>query len=210
MAQENQAGSAYQMAARSGAEASATARTNTAEATTGDSAQKLFQGAEKRRTPRYKCEGKAEICETGCDAPTFATFSDISLHGCYVETQATYPVGTGLRIKLEANGYKIEATGNVRVCYPYAGMGIALVEMTDESRARLKELLASVISRPTIIASAGASSLPARGPKEPAPQISDPRAALQALTDFFESKPILTRDDFLRVLRQSQPAQAKA
>ena len=32
--------------------------------------------------------------EEGCDVRTWATFTDVSLHGCYVEAQATYPVGT--------------------------------------------------------------------------------------------------------------------
>jgi len=41
-----------------------------------------FKGAEKRRSPRYKCEGGAEIREEGCDAHTWATFTDISLHDC--------------------------------------------------------------------------------------------------------------------------------
>jgi hypothetical protein len=63
--------------------------------------------------------------ELTCDAHTWETFTDISLHGCYVEAQATYPVGTVLQIKLEANGVKVEITGNVRVSYPYLGMGIA-------------------------------------------------------------------------------------
>jgi PilZ domain len=212
MTQDYPASIAYQMAARNSAEAAAaSARTGRTDANSGsDDAEKSYRGPEKRRTPRYRCEGKAEMYEIGCDARTSATFSDISLHGCYVETQATYPVKTALRITLEANGYKVEATGNVRVNYPYAGMGIALTEMTDESRAQLKALLTSII-RPAMIMGPGiASSLPVRGLKESVPLISDPGAALQALIDFFESKQTLTRDDFLRVLRQSQTARAES
>jgi hypothetical protein len=164
-----------------------------------------YEGAEKRRSTRYKCEGSAEMCAASCDVRTWATFTDISLHGCYVEAQATYPVGTVLRLKLEAKGQKIEAIGNVRVTYPYLGMGIAFVEMSDENRARLKEMLAS-ISRPTMIMGPGiASSLPALGPLEKMPPISDSRAALQAVIDFFEDRQLLMREDFLRILRQSQP-----
>jgi hypothetical protein len=61
--------------------------------TVADSGER-FKGAEKRRSPRYKCEGSAEICEDGRAVRTWATFSDISLHGCYVEAQATYPAGS--------------------------------------------------------------------------------------------------------------------
>src|SRR5690349_6053919 len=78
-----------------------------------------FQGSDKRRSPRYKCEGSAEIREDGRDVRTWATFTDVSLHGCYLEAQATYPPGTTLHMKLEANGITVEAKGKVRVSYPY-------------------------------------------------------------------------------------------
>lgn len=128
-----------------------------------------FQGAEKRRSPRYKCEGSAELREDGGEVRTWATFSDVSLHGCYVEAQATYPVGTILHMKLELNGFRVETMGNVRVNYPYLGMGIAFADMSTENAARLRELLGA-ISRPTVVMGPGmASSLPACGPLEAVP-----------------------------------------
>lgn len=163
-----------------------------------------FQGQEKRRSPRYKCEGSAELCADNCDVRTWATFKDVSLHGCYVEAQATYPVGTILRMKLEANDFRVETKGNVRVNYPYLGMGIAFVEMSEDNRAQLKGLLGT-ISRPTVVMGPQvASSLAGGGASLAVPLIADPAAALQALTDFFENRQVLMRDDFLRILRNSQ------
>lgn len=171
--------------------------------------QPSYPGAEKRRSPRYKCEGSAEMRELTCDVHTWATFTDISLHGCYVEAEATYPVGTVLQMKLAANGAKVEVTGNVRVSYPYLGMGIAFVNMTDENEARLRDMLSTVL-RPSVIMGPGiASSLPATGPLEAVPLISDPTAAIQALVEFFENRQMLMRDDFLRILRQSQSTPPK-
>jgi hypothetical protein len=168
-----------------------------------------YKGSEKRRGPRYKCEGSAEMRKEGCDVPTWATFSDVSLHGCYVEAQATYPVGTLLHMKLEANDVRLETEGNVRVTYPYLGMGIAFVEMSDENRVQLRRLLAT-ITRSTIIMGPGiASSLPASGPLTAVPPITNPTAALQALTEFFENRQMLMRDDFLRLLRKSQTPERK-
>lgn len=211
MAQENNDGSSYLMALKRSSEPTAAASAPALEAraeatndggTTG--AQKSFPGGEKRRSPRYKCEGNIEICEVGCDVRTWTVFTDISMHGCYVETQATFPVGMLLKMKLDVNGRKIEAKGNVRVSYPNLGMGIAFGEMSEENRARLKELLTS-ISRPSVIMGPGiASSLPAQGALQSVPLISDHAAAVQALIDFFENRQMLMRDDFLRVLRQSQ------
>lgn len=168
-----------------------------------------FKGAEKRRSPRYKCEGSAEMREVNCDVRTWATFSDISLHGCYVEAQATYPVGAILHMKLEANGFRVETMGNVRMSYPYLGMGIAFEEMSEEDRTRLKELLAS-ISRPSIIMGPGiASAIPSCAPMDAVPLISDPGAAIRALIAFFETRHMLMREDFLMILSKSQSSQSK-
>jgi PilZ domain len=170
--------------------------------------QPQFAGAEKRRSPRYKCEGSAEMREEGCDVRTWATFTDVSLHGCYVEAQATYPVGSLLHMKLAANGITVETKGTVRVSYPYLGMGIAFTAISDEERKLLKELLGT-LSHPTMIMGPGiASSLPTCGPLDSVPLISDARAAIQALMEFFESHHILTREEFLRVLRKSQATEA--
>jgi hypothetical protein len=166
--------------------------------------QDNYQGAEKRRSPRFKCEGSAEMREEKCDVRTWATFTDISLHGCYVEAQATYPVGTILHLKLEANGLRVETKGNVRVSYPYLGMGIAFTEMSEENQEQLKELLGG-ISRPAMIMGPGiASSLPARDSLQTMPVVSNPQAALQALIDFFENRQLLMRNDFLRIVTKSQ------
>lgn len=161
-----------------------------------------FQGAEKRRSVRYKCEGSAELRSDNCDVRTWASFQDVSLHGCYVEAQATYPVGTLLCMKLEANGARVEAKGEVRVSYPYLGMGIAFREMSEENRAQLKKLLGA-ISHPTVVMGRRiASSLAARDEAEAL--IANPAAALRALTQFFENRPMLMREDFLKMLRDSQ------
>jgi hypothetical protein len=163
-----------------------------------------FKGSEKRRSPRYHCEGSVQIREEGCDVHTWASFTDISLNGCYVEAQATYPVGAILHLKLDANGERVETKGSVRVSYPYLGMGIAFLEMSDENRLRLRALLATV-ARPFLAMGPGiASSLPAIAPLEALPPIADPVAALKALTKFFESRQMLMREDFVRVVRKSQ------
>jgi hypothetical protein len=140
----------------------------------------------------------------GGEFPTWASFSDISLHGCYVEAQATYPAGTLLDLKLEANGIRIETKATVRVNYPYLGMGIAFVDMSEVNQAQLRRLLAT-ITQPCVIMGPGIpSSLAAAAPLAAAPLINDPAAAVQALMDFFESRQILMREDFLRIVRNSQ------
>ena len=163
-----------------------------------------FVGPEKRRSPRYKCEGGAEMREESRGLQTWATFTDISLHGCYVEAAATYPVGTVLHMKLSANGFEVHSRGTVRVSYPALGMGIAFTEMSVEDRSRLRELLQTV-SRPSVIMGPTIAS-PVTAAPGPAsiPQIFNPAAAIQAVVQFFESRQLLMREEFLRILRNSQ------
>jgi hypothetical protein len=207
MAEETNDGIAYLMALKHsrGSVEPAPARDEIPNEGTNErsSNQPSFQGGEKRRSPRYQCEGSVQMGEADCDVHTWATFTDISLHGCYVEAQATYPVGTVLQLNLEAKGIRIECKGTVRVSYPYLGMGIAFMGMTSESEAKLKELLAS-LSRPSMIVDPGiASTLGGRGPLE-LPPITKPDAIFEALVEFFRGRQMLMRDDFVRIVRQTQ------
>ncbi len=203
MADELNSGVAYLMSLKHGAEPHARGAAQTEHSVTEHPRVEgeRFQGAEKRRSPRYKCEGSAEMREEGCDVRTWATFTDISLNGCYVEAQATYPVGTVLHLKIEANGISLQTTGTVRVNYPHLGMGIAFTEISDEKRAKLKELLGTLAHHTLVMA---------RGTSQPVPAlenfstVSDPAAALRALGEFFETHVMMSREDFARILRKSQ------
>jgi len=162
---------------------------------------------EKRRSPRYRCQGSAHLREISTGAATWATFTDISLHGIYVESMATYRVGAPLALTLEVNGFRVEARGEVRVVYPGLGMGIGFMTMPDQDRERLRLLLKS-LSQPSVIlrpqSVQEAPAIPAAGS---APFMSDPAAALRALTHYFEQRHILSRDEFLRILKKSQSAE---
>jgi hypothetical protein len=46
--------------------------------------------------------------------------------------------------ELEANGFRVETKGNVRVNYPYLGMGIAFVDMSAENQGQLAGLLSTI------------------------------------------------------------------
>jgi PilZ domain len=163
-----------------------------------------YQGPEKRRSPRYKCEGSVHIREENSESFTRASFTDVSLHGCYVEAQSTYPVGSILHMKLEANRTCVEVRGQVRVCYSYLGMGIAFIEMSDQNRALLRELLGA-LSRPSVIVVPANPSLPPTlESMETMPAITNPSAVVKALIESFEKRRMLTREDFLRIVHQTQ------
>ena len=57
---------------------------------------------------------------------TWGTFTDLSIRGCYIEMTATFPVGARVDLSLELNGIRAETQGEVRVSYPFLGMGDCL------------------------------------------------------------------------------------
>jgi len=207
MSEDNREGVAYLLALKQSSQAAAaSAPAGNADPDAPELHGEQFHGANKRQARRYKCEGSVEMRTEGCDVRTWATFTDISLYGCYIEAQATFPAGTVLNLKLEANGIRVETRGNVRVNYPYLGMGIAFVGMTEENVARLRQIMASVsrgcVVMQTDIKSMVAGSEAASG----MPVIADPQGMIRELMELFEGREMLGREDFLRILHGRQSA----
>jgi hypothetical protein len=178
---------------------------------------------EKRQTPRYRCKGSARMLESGSTIATWATFADISMSGCYVEAATPLRLGTVLTLTLEINGFRVEATGEVRVAYPNLGMGIRFIKISEEDRERLRKLVDS-ISQPSgsrssdsqfsgsqlsgsdlsSIGSPLASHVLSVPQLDPLPSVANPGATLQALLNFFENRHVMGREEFLTILRNNQ------
>jgi hypothetical protein len=190
--------------------ARAPAGPRSAETRTADVAPSSRPGAtsaEKRKSPRYRCKGSARLQEVGSGVTTWATFTDISMRGCYVEAAAPYRVGAALDIRLQARGFQIEAGGEVSVTYPNLGMGISFTRIAEEDRKRLRELLRSISPASAIVGAPGVPPVPSV-PEDPRSETLSPainsRAALQAIKNFFEDRYVMGREEFLRILRKSQ------
>jgi hypothetical protein len=162
------------------------------------------QVIEKRRSPRYRCEGSARLQEVDTGTSSWATFTDISLHGSYVEIPNPFRVGATLNLRLESGGLRVEATGEVRVAYPGVGMGISFTGLSEENKAHLRDLVHS-IARPSMILN---PRVVTHSLSTPAPDagraVENPAAALQAIFSFFEDRHMMGREEFLRIVRTSQ------
>jgi hypothetical protein len=73
------------------------------------------------------------------DARMWGTVTDVSLHGCYVEMNTTFPAGTEVDLVLKSFGIRIETPGTVRASYPFLGMGICFAEMEPVQQMQLKQ-----------------------------------------------------------------------
>jgi hypothetical protein len=156
---------------------------------------------DKRRTPRYKCRGSARIQESNNEVATWATLTDISLHGCYIETPAPYKAGAFISLKLEVDGLRVEAAAEVRTSFPGVGMGVFFTRMSEPDRARLRALVNSFSQNSIAI---GAVRIPSPSKPEASRAISNPHTVLQALANFFEDRHTMGREEFLTILRMHQ------
>jgi hypothetical protein len=111
---------------------------------------------ERRKAPRFSCTGRIEMRVEGADYRMWGTLTDLSLQGCYVEMNNTYPVGTKLNMELEAISMKVKLSGIVRAAYPFLGMGISFDAIEFKQLAQLQELLTALAGRK---AAFGASAL---------------------------------------------------
>ena len=157
---------------------------------------------ERRQSTRYKCEGSAQFRVNGSDVHTWGTFTDISVHGCYVEMTATYPVGGVVDLLLELNGIRAHVLGDVRVSYPCLGMGIAFQKVSPEEMVHLQQMIAS-LAAPVRATSSGEEKPPGSSSLT-LPLIVNAGAAIKALAEFFEGHGILSKEEFVRILRKSQ------
>lgn len=158
--------------------------------------------SERRRSPRFHCCGSAQFRAEGSETRMWGTFSDVSLHGCYVEMNNTFPVDTKVSLVLEAMGIRVLTQAVVRVSYPFLGMGLAFLKIEPGQLQQLKRMLASLSTQ------ASPSNTP---PKEVAGSASthsladvDPRVMLDALTEFFRTNALLSRQEFYVIAKRAR------
>jgi hypothetical protein len=95
---------------------------------------------ERRENPRFKITVPVELYLVGKDMPYRTATSDLSLHGCYIETIFPFPVGTVLELKLQLkNTLLVLAT--VATSDPQVGNGIKFTRMLPEDVDELRAFL---------------------------------------------------------------------
>lgn len=155
---------------------------------------------DRRQSPRLRCSGSVEFRVEGSDVRMWGTLTDISLHGCYVEMNATFPVDTKVGLVLKLFGIRIQTAGRVRATNPSLGMGICFAEIEPCEQLRLKQLLAALSGHNTIYT---AKSAEESGMKE-ALGSADPRAILGEIMGFFQNNQLLSRTEFCQIAKRTR------
>ena len=74
--------------------------------------------------------------------------TDLSLGGCYVETESPFPQSSAVDLCLRAAGMEIHTEGLVRVMHPGHGMGIEFPARTEEQRKSVGDFIDFLTGRP--------------------------------------------------------------
>jgi CheY-like chemotaxis protein len=138
------------------------------------------------------------------EAVAESKLTDLSLGGCYVETESPFPEGSGIILSLNAENMEVRAEGMVRVMHPNFGMGIEFAARTDEQRQTVARFIEFLTSRPGTIPqlSITPSSLIAVGAFD-GPTLGNQEVE-DSLLELLRDHQSLTQEEFLEELRRQR------
>jgi hypothetical protein len=94
-------------------------------------------GSERRCAARSPFIAPVEIVEMRTGSRVQARTSDLSPHGCYVDTLNPLPVGTTVRLQIHRSGLILDVLANVSSRHIGSGMGLEFNEITEAQKAVL-------------------------------------------------------------------------
>ena len=169
----------------------------------------LGMGAEIRQQLAEWLAARAhEALPDETDAPSPCKLTDLSLGGCYVQTESPFPQSATVDLCLRAADMEIHAAGLVRVMHPEHGMGIEFPARTEEQRKSVGKFIDFLTSQPGATPQLEASprSLVANGVALTEGS-SDGTGAEDPLVELLRTGNVLEEEAFLAVLhRQRTPA----
>ncbi len=101
-----------------------------------------------RRGFRFSVNASAEIAPEGspsATAPVSAT--EISLHGCYLESPAPFAEGTPVFVKIFYENEYFEAKGTVIYVKPAEGMGVEFRDLKPHCKIVLQRWILAALRR---------------------------------------------------------------
>lgn len=134
--------------------------------------------------------------------------SDLSLGGCYVETDSPFPERALVDLCLKTDEMEVHTEGMVRVTHPYHGMGVEFPSRTAEQRAQVGNLISFLRTSPETMLELSVSP---RGLNadlaefEPsADSVGEGEEMEDALLQLLREGTALEQDEFLSELRRQR------
>jgi CheY-like chemotaxis protein len=141
--------------------------------------------------------------------------SDLSLGGCYVQTDAPFPERALVDLCLKAEELEVHTEGMVRVAHPGHGMGVEFPSRTPEQRAQVENLinflrscpatmLELIISPRALVADLTQFESDDKKPEASGDELEDP------LLELLRRGPSLQQDDFMAELQHQRSPEESA
>jgi CheY-like chemotaxis protein len=135
--------------------------------------------------------------------------TDLSLGGCYVETDAPFPERSLVDLCLKTGEMEVHTEGMVRVAHPGYGMGVEFPSRTVEQRAKVENLISFLRNTPqtmlelnvsprALVADLTQFEHAADAGAESSDEMEDP------LLELLRSGPTMQQDDFIVELRRQR------
>jgi hypothetical protein len=104
---------------------------------------------QERRGFRFAFDAAAETAPENSPSASIAVRAkELSLHGCYLETPAPFPLETRVFVKIFHEEEYFEAKGAVIYLKPASGMGVTFRDMNRHCRAVLQKwILAAMLDK---------------------------------------------------------------
>jgi DNA-binding response OmpR family regulator len=139
--------------------------------------------------------------------------TDLSLGGCYVETESPFPENALIDLCLAAGEMSVHTEGLVRVMHPGHGMGVEFPSRTQEQRAQVGNLIAMLRACPQSMLELSVSPRELRADlsqfKNSAESSSGSSEELEdLLLDLLRQGCALQRDEFLAELRRQRSGES--
>jgi len=96
---------------------------------------------ERRRAPRYQLVAEAEIISPMSEVCLGAQTSDVSLVGCFMNTNFSLPLGTEIRLRLKYEQTTLITSGVVARSEPSMGFGVSFTNMKEAQKRWLQKWL---------------------------------------------------------------------
>ena len=137
--------------------------------------------------------------------------TDLSLGGCYVETESPFPERSVITLCLKAEDMEVQAEGLVRVMHPGFGMGIEFAARTTDERAQVARFIGFLTSRPgTYPALLITPQNLAADDDYNQPEPSAAEELEDSLLELLRTHESLNQEEFLQKLRQQRSSEEVA
>ncbi len=100
---------------------------------------------EARWHQRVTCHGGAEVRAPGEPGMSWAVLTDLSLRGCYVQTNTPLAVGARPHLTIRAEGVELLTHAVVRTSNHTLGMGLEFVDLTPANKVRLQNVIQKLL-----------------------------------------------------------------